>query len=255
MAAIRPTKKMPNLYYSLCGLSRSAEPPAIGRKAKKIELDSKKKNHSKNTILSKSNSFMFFDKPKSTQTIDDEDDSDNEIILATVDSPRSATPLASFKKPTDSEIKRRVMFDLGSTKESTSTDYLVNAQNIDFTNTIIKKDKPVQRKPICDAPAELVESLKKKKEQVSKEESVFPVFTESTTGKQKRKYEMVNSLWPDTQTPMVSLSQSELANNQFTSFDLDYESDEDDRRKRKKELKFDIYKPQQKSFFQSLFSL
>ncbi|KAG2375157.1 hypothetical protein C9374_010161 [Naegleria lovaniensis] len=234
---------MPNLYHVLTGVSRTAEIPTISTHHRK-QLRAKSSILSgKNTVFTKSNSFMFLERPQNNQDDSDEYDSDNEIIL--VHSPNTLTTNIERVAAEENTRKKQVMFDpvtssggMGGSQPSSSTEGM--------GTTMVKKDRPLQRKPIQDVSPQLLRAMNSKEVPSN---CVLPIITEPKT---KRKYEMINTKWPDTGIPMVSVSPSvttmfsDSRNQQYTA---------ESKRKKKKETPPDIYQPQKKSFWQSLFSL
>ena len=206
---------MPNLYSTLCGVSRYSEPPSIGQVKKQNQnvKRSKTANSDRKGVLTKSKSFMFLERPVNNYLNDDEDE-EQEIILA-------SSPTTSVA----SSIERS-----GGGLEWADTNFNV------------KKDKPIQRKAIHDVPPQVAALTVS--EGISS--SVFPGSTLLDKRNHKRKFEIVNSKWNDN-TPMISLSHTQT-NSKFSS------QSQEESRKRKKQSN-EIYKTQSKSLWQSLFEL
>ena len=215
---------MPNLYYVLSGVTRTSEIPIVSTNQHRKKTSRAKATllSGRNTILTKSNSLIFLDVQTNNQDDDDDDDSDNEIILAHNTNTLSST----FEREAREETKKKVVFATSTTAPASSS----------ISDTPgVKKDRPQQRKPIHDISPELLKTISSK--DVSSN-CVLPDVSDNKVS--KRKFEMIDSTWRNSRTPMTSILPQET--KQYIP------------KKKKKETP-DVYQTQKKSIWQSLFSL
>ncbi|KAF0971730.1 hypothetical protein FDP41_009953 [Naegleria fowleri] len=234
---------MPNLYHVAAGVSRSADLPTISTHHRKQLRAKSSMLSGKNTVFTKSNSFMFLERPQNNQDDSDEYDSDNEIIL--IHSPNTLATNLERVAAEENTRKKQVMFDPITSSGGIAYDFQ-QSSSLDGSTTMVKKDRPLQRKPIHDLSPQMLRAMNSKE---LASDCVLPIVTEPKT---KRKYEMINTKWSDSSSlPMVSIPPSgpmfsDSLNTQYHALES--------KRKKKKETP-DIYQPQKKSFWQSLFSL